>query len=93
MNTIINYLIKKRNDNLEKNGNKENKKKVHSLESYNSVHSCNSIYNVTTPKNLIIEDIKLRLPISPQMMLYISTNLSDEEKFELINEFNKVNKV
>jgi hypothetical protein len=33
----------------------------------------------------------MRIPISTQMMLYISTNLSEEENFELIKEFNKVN--
>jgi hypothetical protein len=49
---------------------------------------CDSIYGITTPKQLIINDIRNGKIISFTLLDYIQTNLNENEKYELILEFN-----
>ena len=49
-----------------------------------------SIYGITNPKQLIINDIRCGKSISINMLDYISTNLNETDKFELLLEMNSM---
>ncbi len=49
-----------------------------------------SLYGLTTPKQLIINDIKAGRPISPYLLGYIATNLNENDKLDLIKEYNNM---
>ncbi len=47
-----------------------------------------SIYGITTPFQLLINDIRSGKNISVNMLNYVLTNFSESEKFQLIIEMN-----
>ena len=49
---------------------------------------CDSIYGITTPFQLLINDIKAGKPLSVNMLNYILTNLTDSQRYEILLEMN-----
>ena len=49
---------------------------------------CDSIYGLTTPKQLIINDIRNGKIISFTLLDYIQNNMNENDKYELILEYN-----
>jgi len=67
-------------------------RKMFRKSSLNTIHeSCNdSIYGITTPKSLIIEDLKMGVPLTSTLLSYIYTNFNETEKWDIILELNKI---
>ena len=59
-----------------------------SNKSQSYINSNDCVYGITKPFDLIINDVKNGQIISNKLIMYISTNFSDEEKNELITEMN-----
>ena len=49
---------------------------------------CDSIYGITTPKQLIINDIRNGKILSFTLLDYIHTNMNEDDKYQIILEYN-----
>jgi hypothetical protein len=50
---------------------------------------CDSIYGLTSPKQLLLNDIKNGKPLSVGILNYVLTNFTESEKFDLLIAMNK----
>jgi hypothetical protein len=85
MKSVLKYFTRTKDDVSVKHFRKHSVSTISINEDQND-----SVYGITTPKQLIMNDIKAGRPISPYLMGYISTNLNEDDKYDLIIEYNKL---